>query len=51
MSAIFLLKKEPLKKHKLLIFLKGLDFVMGGSIDMKIGVFCEIYVGFPKSVV
>ena len=39
MSVIFILKKEPPKKHKFLILLKGLYFVMGGSVDMNIGVF------------
>ena len=39
MSAIFILKKEPPKKHKFLIFLKGRYFVMGGSIDMNVGGF------------
>ena len=38
-SAIFILKKEPPKKHKVLIFLKGCYFVMGGSIGMNVGVF------------
>ena len=51
MSAIFILKKEPPKKHKFLIFLKGRYFVMGGSIDMNVGVFWETSVGFLKSLV
>ena len=38
-SAIFILKKELPKKHKLLIFWKSCYFVMGGSIDMNVGVF------------
>ena len=38
MSAIFILKKESLKKHKFFIHLKGRYFVMGGLIDMNIGV-------------
>ena len=36
MSATLILKKEPLKKHKFLIFLKGRYFVIGGSIDMNV---------------
>ena len=39
MSAIFILKKEPPKKHKFFIFLKGCYFVMGGPINMTVGVF------------
>ena len=39
MLAIFILKKEPPKKHKFFIFLKGLYFVMGGPNDMNFGVF------------
>ena len=39
MSAIFILKKEPPKEHKFLIFLRGCYFVMGGSIDMNVGMF------------
>ena len=39
MSANFILKKEPPKKHKFFIFLKGRYFVMGGSIDMNVEVF------------
>ena len=45
MSAILILKKEPPKKHKFLLFLKGWYFVMGGSIDMSVGVFWEASVG------
>ena len=33
------LKKEPLKKHKFFIFLKGGLFVMGGPIDINFGIF------------
>ena len=39
MSAIFILEKEPPKKKKKIIFLKGLYFVMGGPIDINVGVF------------
>ena len=39
MSAIFILKKEPPKKHKFFIFLKGRYFIIGGPIDMNVGVF------------
>ena len=38
MSAICFLKKDPRKKHKFFIFLKGRYFVMGGPIDMNFGV-------------
>ena len=41
MPAIFILKKELPKKRKFLIFLKGRYFVMGGSINMNVGVFCR----------
>ena len=50
-SNFFFLKKEPPKKHKFFIFLKCCFFVMGGSIDMSVGLFSEISVGFLKSVV
>ena len=36
MSAIFILKKEPPKKQ--IFHFKGRYFVMGGSIDMTVGV-------------
>ena len=39
MSAIFILKKEPPKKHKFFLFLQGRYFVMGGPIDMNVGTF------------
>ena len=39
MSAIFILKKDPPKKQKFFIFLKGHYFVIGDSIDMNVGVF------------
>ena len=39
MSAIFILKKEPPKKHKIFAFLKSRYFVMSGSIAMNVGVF------------
>ena len=51
MSAIFSLEKEPTKKHKFFIFLKGCYFVMGSPIDMNVDVFWETSVGFLKSVV
>ena len=49
MSAIFILEKEPPKKK--IIFLKGRYFVMGGPIEMNVGVFWETSGGFLKSVV
>ena len=39
MSAIFVLKKEPWKKHKFFIFKKSRYFITGGSIDINVGVF------------
>ena len=51
MSVIFLKKRSRQKKLKLSIFLKGRYFVMGGPIDMNVGVFWETSVGFLKSVV
>ena len=39
MLVIFILKKEPLKKYKFLIFLKGRYLAMSGSIDMNFGMF------------
>ena len=39
MSAIFILKKEPPKKHKFFMFLRGRYFVMGGPIDMNVTCF------------
>ena len=38
-------------KHNFFIFLKTHYFVMGGSIDMNVGVFWETSVGFLKSLV
>ena len=51
MSATFILKKEPSKKYKFLIFLKDRYFVMGASIDMSVGMFRKTSVGFLKSVI
>ena len=51
MSALFILKKEPTKKHKCFIFLKGRYFVMGEPIDMNVDVFRETSVGFVKRVI
>ena len=45
MSAVFLLKTEPPKNHRFFIYLKGLYFVMGGSIDMSVDMFWETAVG------
>ena len=39
MSAIFISKKEPPKKHNFFIFLKGRYFVMGDYIEMNVGAF------------
>ena len=46
MTAIFILKKEPPETHKLFIFFKDRYFVMGGPIDMNVGVFSETSAGF-----
>ena len=51
MSVIFLKTRSRQKKRKFFIFLKGRFFVMGGPIDMNVGVFWETSVGFLKSVV
>ena len=51
MSAILILKREPPKKHKFFIFLKSRYFVIGGSINMNVGMFWETSAGFPKSAV
>ena len=39
MSAVFILKKEPPKKHNFFVFLRGCYFVIGGPIDMIVYVF------------
>ena len=39
MAAIFILKKNPPKKHKFLMFLRGRYFVMGCPVDMNLEVF------------
>ena len=39
MSAIFILKKEPPKKQKFFMLLRGCYFVMGSPIDMNVDVF------------
>ena len=51
MSATFILKKEPPKNTNLYFLLKGLYFVMGGAINMNVGLFWETSVGFLKSIV
>ena len=50
MSIIFIWKEELPKKHKFFIFLKS-GFVMSDFIDMNLGVFLQISVGFIKSAV
>ena len=35
----FYFEERAAKKHELFIFFKGRYFVMGGSIDMNVGVF------------
>ena len=47
----FHLKKEPPKKHKFFMFLKGCYFVMGSPIDINVHVLWETSVGFLKNVV
>ena len=44
-------KRSRQKKHKPFIYLKGRYFVMGGTIDMNVGVFWKTSEGFLKSVV
>ena len=39
MSAIFILKKEPPKKHQIFLFLNSRYFVMGGPIDKNVDAF------------
>ena len=51
MSAIFILNKEPPKKHKCFVFSNGCYFVMSDPLDMNLGVIWETSVGFLKSVV
>ena len=51
MPPIFILKKEPPKRLKFFIFLKGRYFVKAGSIDMNVCVFWETCVTFLKNVV
>ena len=48
---ILFCKRGCQKNLKLSIFLKGLHFVMGGPIDLNVGVFWETPVAFLKSVV
>ena len=47
----FYFKKEPPKKRKFFMFLRGRYFVMGGPIDMNVDVFWETSVDFLKCVV
>ena len=47
---MFVLNKEPPKKHKFLILLRSYS-VMVDSIDTNVRVFCETFVGFLKRVV
>ena len=50
MSAIFILKKRAAKKHKFFISLKSRYFVMGGPIDLNVGLFWETSAGFLSIV-
>ena len=45
------LKNKPPKKHNFFVFFKGRYFVIGGPIDMNVGVFCETSVSLLKRVV
>ena len=47
----YFFEKGAAKKHKFFIFLKGGLFVMGGPIDINVGIFWETPVDFLKSVV
>ena len=51
MSVISFKKKEPSKETQIFHISKGRYLVMGGPIDMNVGVFWETSVGVPKSVV
>ena len=51
MSAILILKKESLKKHKVFIFIKDCYFAIGGPFNLNVSVFRETSVAFPKSVI
>ena len=51
MSAIYILKQEPAKKHNFFIFLKSYYFVIGDTIDMNVAGFWEISVRFLKCVI
>ena len=49
MSAISILKKEPPKKTQVShFFLKGRYFIIGGPINVNVGVFCETSLNFLK---
>ena len=50
MSAIFILKKEPPKKHQIFLFLNSRYFVMGGPIDKNVDAFWEAPLEFLKSI-
>ena len=47
----FHFEERAAKKLKFSIFLKGLYFVMDGSIDVNVGVVWETSVGFLRNVV
>ena len=51
MSETFWKKRSHQKKHKSFIFLIGCYFIVGGLIDMNVGVFWETSVDFLKSVI
>ena len=50
-QSFFLKKRSHQKKHNSFTFLIGRYFVMGGPIDITVGVFWETSVGFLKNVV
>ena len=51
MLAIFILKRESPKKHKLFIFSKGRYFVKGGPVNMNANLFLETSPAFLKGVI
>ena len=48
MSAIFLLKKELPKNHKVFNVLKSRDFVMGGAVDAECQCVLRDFCGLSK---
>ena len=51
MSAIFIFEIKGAKKDKIFNFLSNRFSVMGGPMDMILGLFSEIYVRLLKSII